>query len=156
MPRRVNPRLVKIHRNYSVEEAGNLLSVHKNTVRDWIKRGLSVVDDRKPILILGRELREFLELRSRSRKRSCQPWELYCLRCRTPKKPDGGMVDYVAMSTTDGRLIALCPECGSLMNRFARWSRLGEMGEYYCITIPGRGKHISDSSPFPENCDISS
>ena len=141
MPRRVNPRLVKIHRNYSVEEAANLLGVHKNTVRAWIKCGLSAIDDRKPILMLGRELREFLERRSRSRKRSCQPWEMYCLRCRDPKTPDGDMVDYEPMSDTDGRLIALCPDCGSLMNRFARVSRLGEMGEYYTVKIAGQSEH---------------
>jgi hypothetical protein len=33
-----NYRLVKIHRNYTVEEIARLLKVHKNTVRGWINR----------------------------------------------------------------------------------------------------------------------
>ena len=59
MPKRVNPNLAKIHRNYSVGEAAALLGVHKNTVRNWIKNGLPLCDDRRPALILGAELREF-------------------------------------------------------------------------------------------------
>ena len=35
--RRFNPRRVKIHRNYTVEEVARLFGVHKNTVRDWLK-----------------------------------------------------------------------------------------------------------------------
>ena len=58
--RHSNPRLVKIHRSYTVEEAANLLAVHKSTVREWIKRGLPTSDDRRPTIILGRELAAFL------------------------------------------------------------------------------------------------
>ena len=34
---RLNPRRVKLHRNYTVGEAAMLLDVHKNTVRSWLK-----------------------------------------------------------------------------------------------------------------------
>src|SRR6516162_8070923 len=37
--RRFNPRRVKIHRTYTVEEAARLFGVHKNTVRTWLKTG---------------------------------------------------------------------------------------------------------------------
>ena len=39
--RHPNPRLVKIHRNYTVEEIATLFGIHKNTVRDWVKAGLT-------------------------------------------------------------------------------------------------------------------
>ena len=43
MPRRgPNYRLVKIHRNYTVEEAARMFGIHKNTVRAWIEAGLPV------------------------------------------------------------------------------------------------------------------
>jgi Helix-turn-helix domain len=54
--RHPNPRLVKVHRNYSVEEVARLFGLHKNTVRNWLKLGLAAIDDRRPMLILGREL----------------------------------------------------------------------------------------------------
>jgi hypothetical protein len=61
--RHPNPRLVKIHRNYSVEDIARLFGVHKNTVRSWLKQGLAAIDDRRPTLILGRELMRFLQER---------------------------------------------------------------------------------------------
>jgi hypothetical protein len=39
-----NPRLVKVHRSYAVEETARLLRVHKNTVRNWLKQGLALID----------------------------------------------------------------------------------------------------------------
>jgi hypothetical protein len=33
MSRRLNPRLIKIHRSYTVEEVAKLFALHKNTVR---------------------------------------------------------------------------------------------------------------------------
>ena len=35
--KRLNPRRVKIHRSYTVEEVAMLFRVHKNTVRAWLK-----------------------------------------------------------------------------------------------------------------------
>ena len=87
--RRPNHRLVKLHRNYTVEEIARLYDAHKNTVRQWVKAGLPVLDDKRPMLILGRELAAFLQARRTKNKRSCQPGEMYCLRCRAPKKAAG-------------------------------------------------------------------
>src|SRR6266699_3150405 len=61
--RHPNPRLVKIHRNYAVEDIARLFDVHKNTVRNWLKQGLASIDDRRPILVLGHELSRFLQER---------------------------------------------------------------------------------------------
>ena len=52
--RHANPRLVKLHRNYTVEEIARLFGLHKNTVRNWLKEGLALIDGQRPMLILGR------------------------------------------------------------------------------------------------------
>ena len=52
--RRPNYRLVKIHRNYTVEEVARLFGTHNNTVRAWVKAGLPTCDGKRPTLILGR------------------------------------------------------------------------------------------------------
>jgi transposase len=66
-----NPRLVKLHRNYSVEDVARLFGLHKNTVRVWLKQGLEPIDDRRPKLILGWELSRFLYERRQRGKQSC-------------------------------------------------------------------------------------
>ena len=80
--RHPNPRLAKIHRNYTVEEVASLFGIHRNTVREWVKRGLPTSDGRRPMLILGRDLVAFLSARRAKNKRTCPPGELYCVRCR--------------------------------------------------------------------------
>jgi predicted DNA-binding transcriptional regulator AlpA len=49
--RHPNPRLAKIHRNYSVEDASRLCGIHKNKVRNWLREGLKPIDDQRPTLI---------------------------------------------------------------------------------------------------------
>src|SRR5258707_10846401 len=92
--RHPNHRLVKSHRNYTVEEIARLFAIHKNTVRLWIKTGLETIDDRRPMLILGHGLISFLRLRRAKNKRPCASGQMYCIRCRIPRFPAGGMTEY--------------------------------------------------------------
>ena len=87
--RHPNYRLVKTHRTYTVEEIASLFHVHRNTVREWVKRGLPTCDDRRPMLILGPELAAFLQARRLKNRQTCAPGELYCVRCRAPRVPAG-------------------------------------------------------------------
>src|SRR4051812_24104132 len=91
--RHPNPRRVKVHRNYSVEEIARLFRVHKNTVRNWAKQGLAAINDQRPILILGRELSRFLSERRQRTKQTCGPGRIYCIACRAPKMPAGNMAE---------------------------------------------------------------
>ena len=152
--RHPNPRLAKIHRNYTVEEAANLFGVHRNTVREWIKRGLPVCDDRKPMLILGRDLAEFLQLRRMKNKRICQPGEMYCVRCRAPKAPAGGMADYVAVTESLGNLVAICPDCEALMNRRVSLAKLDQMRGQLDIMMPQALQHINERHQPSVNSDL--
>ena len=61
--RHPNHRLVKIHRNYTVEEIAGLFGIHKNTVREWVKTGLATSDNKRPMLILGQDLKAYLQAR---------------------------------------------------------------------------------------------
>ena len=105
--RHPNPRLAKIHRNHTVEEIAELYRVHKNTVRAWIKEGLPTIDDRRPTLVLGCDLRDFLTVRRQKNKRPCQDGEIYCLRCRVPRVPAGNMADYRPLTPALGHLIGI-------------------------------------------------
>jgi hypothetical protein len=115
--RHPNPRLAKIHRSYSVEEVSRLFAIHKNTVRNWLRQGLTAIDGQRPTVIKGAELRRFLTDRRTRSKQTCGPGRIYCLPCRAPKVPAGNMAECVAAGDTMGTLCGICPDCGRMIYR---------------------------------------
>ena len=152
--RHPNPRLAKIHRNYTVEEVASVFDVHRNTVREWVKRGLQTNDDRRPMLILGADLVAFLRARRVKNKRTCQPGEMYCLRCREPRTPAGDMADYKAVTATLGNLIAICSTCEAMMYRRVSLTRLGDVFGNLDITLPQALPHIDEGAEPSVNSDL--
>jgi len=143
--KRLNPNLAKIHRSYTVEEVAILLSVHKNTVRAWIKGGLMVNDDKKPTLILGSELRIYLQSKRSKNKHQCKPSEIYCVRCRSPQMPADAMVDYEPINDRSGRLIGICPTCDGIINKYVSIANLDQSKGKLDIILPKALKHITES-----------
>jgi len=151
--RRINPQKAKLHRSYSVEEAARALGVHKNSVRGWIKKGLPVVDGRRPVLILGHELRTFLERQRKAAKRPCSPGTIYCLKCREPRGPALGMVEYVPRNTATGDLTALCEVCGTTLFRRARRDAIAAIMPGIEVQVREAGERLIGRSAPSLNCD---
>ena len=149
MARVLNYRLAKIHRSYTVEEAATRFGVHRNTVREWIRRGLPTTDDRRPALILGRDLAAFLRVRRLKDKRPCGPGEIYCMRCRQPMSPAGGMAAYEIVTSLLGNLIGVCPTCGAPMYRRVNLKRLDHVRGNLTITLPEGVRHIAMKTQPP-------
>ncbi len=151
--RRVNPRAVKLHRSYSVSELAACLGVHKNTVRNWQRDGLKPLDGRRPVLFQGAIVRAFLSTRHASRKRPCPPGTFYCFKCRQPRSPASGMVEFTPRNHTTGNLIALCETCGTVMNRSARSASLGAIMPKIDVQIREAGARLIGRTPPSLNCD---
>lgn len=151
--RRINPRLIKIHRAYSVEEAARTLGAHKNSVRGWIKKGLPVVDDSRPVLILGQDLRSYLERKRRTAKRPCPPGTVYCFKCREPRAAALGMVEYVPRNAVTGNLKALCATCGTMMSRCARRHDLSTIMPGIDVQTREANARLSERALPSLNCD---
>ena len=115
--RKANPRLVKSYRTYTSDELADCLGIHVNTVRNWMAVGLEPIDDQRPYLFRGDVVRAFIERQRANAKRPCAPGELFRLRCREPKRPAGGLVDYEPMTETSGDLLGICPDCDAVMHR---------------------------------------
>lgn len=152
-PHRASPQLVKQHRSYSVPELATCLAVHKNTVRHWLRDGLKPIDASRPLLFQGAAVKAFLAARNASRKRPCPPGTLYCFRCREPRAPALGMLDYIATNEATGNLRAICDVCGAMMHRRIRHADLP-------VKMPGLAVHITpgalrlSGSPLPSvNCN---
>jgi Helix-turn-helix domain len=146
--RNPNPRLAKIHRNYTVHEVATLYGVHPHTVREWIKRGLPTSDDKRPILILGSDLAVFLHARRTKNRQPCAAGEIYCVRCRAPRSPAGGMAEYQPTTTTLGNLVGICPCCDGLMYRRVNRTKLDQIRGALDVALPQGSEHI-DESPDP-------
>lgn len=153
--RRVDPRRIKLHRTYTVQELAACCHVHRNTVRHWQARGLQPLDDARPLLFLGSAAREFLTKRKASRKRSCPPGTLYCLRCRQPRAPALGMVDFVPVTAASGNLRALCEHCEAIMHRRVRRDGIAAVMPGSTIQFVEAPSRLSGRASPSLNCDSS-
>lgn len=151
--RRINPRLIKLHRPYSVEEAARALGAHKNSVRGWIRDGLPTVDHSRPLLILGHELRAYLEGKRKAAKRPCPPGTLYCFKCRQPRVPAMGMVEATRQNATTGNLSAICEACGTVMHRRTRLAAIPAIMPNLDVQIREAGPRICERTEPSLNCD---
>ncbi len=140
-----NPNLVKIHRNYTYEELAEVFGIHKNTVAQWVKDGLPCLKEQRPFLVLGVDAKNFLQARRKYGKRTCKHNEFYCLRCKKPVKPAENFVEYVAISPTKDRLMALCECCEGVVNKFVAYARLDEYEAIFDLDKPIGLEHIKDT-----------
>ena len=90
------------------------------------------------MLFYGQTLATFLKAKKVKNKRPCKVGEIYCIRCRTPKKPAGDMAEYQPVTATVGNLVAICPDCELMMNRRISISKLDQFCSQMekCYKIP--------------------
>jgi len=152
--RRINPNCIKLNRSYSISELAARLVVHKNTVRQWQRTGLQPVDTSRPLLFQGAVVRAFLAKRNTARKRPCPPGTLYCFKCREPRPPALGMLEYVPANPTTGNLRAICGTCDTIMHRRTRLSGLATIMPNFAVQMVQAPQRLC-GSPMPSlNCDL--
>lgn len=131
-----------------------MLGKHKLTVRAWIKAGLPTCDSKRPTLILGSALREFLYAKRAAHKKRCGPGEMYCLRCRAPRKPALRMAECQPVTATLGNLTGICPVCECLMHRRVSLSKIEGLRTELDITLQQAARHIGESHNPSLNVDF--
>lgn len=129
--RRLPVQRVKQAATYDVAEMATLLGTPRNTVRRWLKDGLQPIDDARPVLVRGAELKAFLTRRQKARQHTCAPDEFFCFRCRAPRRAAAGMVDVRHRTDTIAALTGLCATCGTTMHRTVRRVALPSLAETY-------------------------
>lgn len=153
MPRTFDHRRVKTNQNYSVPQVAKLLGAHKNTVLTWVKAGLPCLRDKRPWLILGRDLRPFLERRNKVHRVRCPPDHLYCLRCKAPREPAGMMLDYKPKTAKVGNLKGICSVCETWIFRNVSLAKINAVAGRCQIMFPQDQERITGCSPPTLNCD---
>jgi excisionase family DNA binding protein len=145
--RRINCRRISDHLNYTVREAATRLGVSWRTIHRWINRGLPTVDRRRPLLIVGRDLKHFLEQRSKAPRRQCPQGHLFCVRCREPKVPAGNMVDGLPTGPLSGLLRGICPTCGTLVHRATNTAGLEVVTRELEVALPRAERRLNRYGP---------
>ena len=137
MGKRANPMKVNAALTYDVEEAAKALGKSQATIRNWIKLGLPVMASKKPILILGTDLRDFIRVQSQKAKTPLAVDQLYCPRCRQGRLPIKMMVALHLNTTTTVRLSGICECCGATATRFVSAKSLGRFSDVFNIKKHG-------------------
>ena len=152
--KRLNPRRVKIHRTYTVDEAAMLFRIHKNTVRAWLKSGLLPIDNRRPILILGHQLVCFLHARREGKRQRCLPGQFYCFRCRTPTTTAANRAEYLPITASSGNLRGSCAKCGTRMHRRVSLPKLATAIGNLEVALPQAQQRIVETPELSSNSDL--
>jgi len=142
MAKRYNPNKGKINRNYTISEIALLYGVHKNTVKTWLKRGLKRIDNQRPYIILGRDLKQFIKDLRTINKRPCELGEIYCMKCRTPRIPTQESIIFETASLRSGRIKASCNVCLSPMNKYFRLADLAVLQRHFAVILPLQQKRL--------------
>ena len=145
-----SPHRIKIHHTYTIEEIARVLRIHKQTVRRWEKAGLSAIDDGRPRLILGTEIRRFLSERRRQARRPSPPGHMFCFRCRSPKIPSGGLADLLPLTAAIANLCAMC-DCGTLMYRWVSRRTIGVAMRNLLVTMPDAQSRLTGGASASQN-----
>lgn len=75
-------KVIKTRESYTTKRISEELNVHPRTIQYWYKEGLKTLDNKKPFLVMGYELKAFLEKKQKERKCTLKPDEFYCTKCR--------------------------------------------------------------------------
>jgi len=143
MSSRNNPNSIKIHRSYTVIEVSETLGVHPKTVRNWIRVGLPVVDEKRPLLIIGADLRIYLKQKRKTYMHRCEAHEMYCFKCRQPNNPSIETLKFIAKPAGMAQMAGRCEECGCKANKYVSWRDVNQIWLELGGKLPIAEKHLN-------------
>ena len=87
MAKKYNLKLIKKKQSYTVKEVAQLFCIGKRSVFRWIDKGLKPIDSgRRPFLIMGFDLYDFLKHEQLKNKVKLKEDEFYCMKCQKSRK----------------------------------------------------------------------
>jgi hypothetical protein len=110
---RFDPRKVSLHKSYTLKELSDLVGMSEKTCLRWIEQGLAIVPgSKKPILILGSEVKKFIRNRNSGAKIKLERHEFFCFKCKFPRRAKRGSI-----SVSGNRKMGLCSACNGKMSK---------------------------------------
>ena len=131
--KKYNINLIKQTLSYSVIEIAELFNLHKRTVQTWLQEGLPKIDNKRPFLVLGSELKEFISRKQKKRKKKCKQDEFYCCKCREVRQSRNNLVSIKILNEKSGLIKGICNQCNTKINKIFPIKKLGEIKEIFVV-----------------------
>lgn len=134
MPKQAFLNRIKSLRAYTIEEAAEVSGVSPRTIRNWAANGLDVMDEERPALIRGDDLRAYIQSQRNGRKSKTAPDTIYCVCCRQTRKLAGGMAD-CTITGSRATLTALCEVCETVISKPVAKAHIPEIAKLLNLTL---------------------
>jgi hypothetical protein len=132
-----------------VSEVGLLIGRSEKTVFTFIKNGLRTIDDKKPFLVRGQHLIDYIQKLNATRKCPTEFNEMYCPKCKEARHPKAKQI---CIEPDFGiRAKGICPVCENTMNKNYKTDALSELRRVFKIVDKSC---ISDSDSPAVNLQI--
>ena len=155
MSKRFNPNRIKINSSYTVKDISEVLGVNPKTVRNWIRVGLPVIDDKRPLLIQGADLKLYLKQKYKTYLHNCELNQMFCMKCKEPKEPNVESIHFIAKPAGMARMTGCCGECGIRSNKFVSWRDVNQIWTDLGGNLPIAEKHLILKAQTPFNFPLS-
>ena len=99
--------------SYTIKELSDCLDVNEKTCLRWIESGMPIVPGgKKPLLMLGSEIKDFLKKKDSKKKVKLKRNEFYCLTCKAARSAKRGSIKKLQKQK-----MAICRVCSGKMSR---------------------------------------
>lgn len=133
MAKKYKTQLIKTKESYGSKDIAVLFNLNLKTVQLWVKDGLITISN-KPILVMGYDLKDYLDKKQQNRKCKLASDEFYCTKCRKAVRSTDNDVWLELTGKTLGKnqfkefvIKGVCDECHTRVNRFSHYGRLEEI-----------------------------
>jgi site-specific recombinase XerC len=141
MSRRHDPTKARRHWIYSREEACALFGIRDGTITTWVRRGLEPVDNKRPQLFSGYELRRFLTHMRWPHGRSPESGRLFCYSCFGFKSMLAGTIQTIPHGIGCFKVSGQCRDCHSMPQASATATELSQIFGA-SVNIPGDSSDV--------------
>jgi hypothetical protein len=150
----INLNLIKINYPYSISEICKDFSKHKNTVDSWVREeGLKTIDNKRPRLIRGKDLKDFLTKRQANKKFKCKTGELFCCTCHKPEKPKNNLIEIFIKDQKRGSIKAICSVCDGKINQVFSVKKLDDLQKTFEVQKL-HNQHLIECFSSGSNCGL--
>lgn len=126
--------------SYTIEDVCILYSkrkLHPQTVRKWIKNGLQLVDNCKPVLLHGSTLKDFLGKLNDDNHISLNFDEFYCFSCKEVHIPLHREI-YIEHFSQFIKATGLCPKTKKIMKKSYKLADYPELKKFFNLVEKSR------------------